>query len=229
MCTVTYIRSGTSVLITSNRDEEPSRNAGIIRQRFLESDDALTYPEEPQAKGSWIAVQNSGKAACLLNGAFEPYDRNYHSSRSRGRMLLESFEYEDVGAFLSDWDFGKVAPFTMIFLSGEELSEIIWDGTKIYSKKIDAHYQIWSSVQLYTENTRVDKARRFSEWMVERDMSLPSQEEIIEFHQTGHPDFLIENEYVKTVSVSSILVLDGRSTQFEHIDLIGDVRYSHKL
>jgi hypothetical protein len=172
------------------------------------------------AGGSWIAVQSDGRAACLLNGAYEPYQMGILTKQSRGVMLLDLFNYSNTEQFVREWAFHSVAPFTMIVLDGTILTEIIWDGKDINSKAIIDDHKIWSSVQLYTEATRKDKRERFEHWIGEQRMNNPSQQDIMYFHQTGHPDFLIANDRVQTISVSSVSINPKSEITFEHLDLI---------
>ena len=225
MCTVTTINKDDKFFITSNRDEEPSRNALALHESFSLLGDKILFPREPSHGGSWIALSEKGNAACLLNGAFSPYKHRDDYRLSRGIMLLKSFDYETSEEFTKAFNFDGIAPFTLVLYNNDILHELIWDGMDMHFSELIEDHNIWSSVQLYKSATRIDKKERFENWASKS--SDISKEELIAFHLEGHPDFLIENEHVKTVSVTcldtgkngaSILhrdLIEGREFSFE--------------
>ena len=100
MCTVTYLPQGNDhFLLTSNRDEMPSRSPRSITVSEF-AGQKLAFPRDEMAGGTWLAVSDHNRLACLLNGAFERHDRNPPYRMSRGVMVLEYFTYRDTADFL---------------------------------------------------------------------------------------------------------------------------------
>src|SRR5437773_862042 len=89
MCTVTFIPQGDTAFITHNRDEKSSRAKAIAPKQYIINGYALLFPRDSAAGGTWIAVNESGAAAVLLNGGFvkHPYRPPYR--KSRGLVFLD--------------------------------------------------------------------------------------------------------------------------------------------
>ena len=69
MCTVTYIPRGKNqFILTSNRDENHSRNTSLLETRLLGTQ-PVSFPVDPISGGSWIAISQSNRVACILNAA----------------------------------------------------------------------------------------------------------------------------------------------------------------
>ena len=73
MCTVTFIPGKDRYFITSNRDEKMLRKPAIAPQPYVINGNTLVYPRDADAGGTWIAMNENGNAAVLLNGAFTFY------------------------------------------------------------------------------------------------------------------------------------------------------------
>jgi len=74
MCTVTYIKTATGFLLTSTRDEQAVRPT-LAPKKYSVNGIDLVYPKDELAGGTWIAANNSGRYACLLNGAYKKHLR----------------------------------------------------------------------------------------------------------------------------------------------------------
>src|SRR3954453_15845460 len=89
MCTVTFIPLKDRVILTSNRDEKYSRRQALPPQQFTHNGGTIIYPKDADAGGTWIALNEDGNAAVLLNGAFVKHVAMPPYKQSRWQVLLD--------------------------------------------------------------------------------------------------------------------------------------------
>lgn len=211
MCTVTYLPKGNNqFLLTSNRDEAPSRATIQIQRKETKKGKVVLFPQDPQAGGTWLAADDSGRIVCLLNGAKEVHKRQPPYRRSRGLVLLDSFEWASIPMFVERYNFENIEPFTMVIFDKGQLYDFQCRENGVlrqldFLNPTEAH--IWSSVTLYNPEFRAKRQQLFEDWLEgEPEFNL---ENILQFHQskgTGdqYNDFVMNRENrVKTISISS--------------------------
>lgn len=221
MCTVTFIPDGNTFFITSNRDESPSRKSKGLLSAHPPGKHTIHYPLDEESGGSWIAMADSGKVGCLLNGAFEPFTPNPPYRQSRGRVVIDAVMATDTDAFLETYTLEGIAPFTFILFEQNKLTELIWDGSKKLMRDLSIAPAIWSSVTLYPPEVRKKRKELFEHWL-SRQPSF-TQEAIIDFHtmQPGDPlnDFVMNRDnVVRTLSITSAKLEESRASMV-HLDL----------
>ncbi|MEM7040173.1 MAG: NRDE family protein [Bacteroidota bacterium] len=240
MCTLTYIPLAKGdFLLTTNRDESPLRTPARvpeIRQRPLRK---VMFPVDGKAGGTWIATADDRRTVCLLNGAFEPHAWGGTYRKSRGLVVLESFDYADTADFAVHYDFEGIEPFTLIGVDlGKEapMTELRWDGAKLHRKALDpAAPQIWSAAQLYKPEVILRREQWFGEWLngLPMDKALDAAT-VQRFHQFGG-DGDISNDMrmnrggmVRTVSTT---VIENRSgaTVMHYEDLLKSKSVKERL
>jgi uncharacterized protein with NRDE domain len=207
MCTVSYIPTNSGFLLTSNRDEQQCR-ATIAPQQYVINGQELIFPKDSLAGGTWIAASQKNRFACLLNGAFEKHKRKAKYDKSRGKVLLESFDYSSLDDFISLVELSNVEPFTLLLIDNDFL-ELRWDGEKKHLKEINRNEpQLWQSATLYDKSTQIERHSWFKKWIEQNCNS--EDKNIFNFHQSKHSDN-IENDIImsrphglKTVSISQI-------------------------
>ena len=188
MCTLTYLPVKSGFLFTSNRDEIISREPAVFPVIEQQSERKLLMPLDTQGGGTWILCADNGDAACLLNGAFENHRRNPPYRKSRGRVIVESFAYIGVDAFLGHYDFVQIEPFTLVRIEQTKLKNIIheirWDGKQLHHNTKDATQpHIWSSVTLYDSKMRQKRQQWFDAWLhTDQDFTVDN---IRDFHLNG--------------------------------------------
>lgn len=229
MCTVTFVpTTQNSFIFTSNRDERYDRTEVDFPSINELENEKVYFPKDCEAKGTWIA-SSSKRLACLLNGAFEKHVRTPPYRLSRGVILLDSFKYSSVPAFIVNYDLSDIEPFTMIILEYDvngqlELHQLKWDG-KIpdytFLPTDEAH--IWSSPTLYTPEVVKEKEVLFQGWMKDKE---PTPELLKDFHKNGktadpHNNVMLERPEVGTISITSIIKNDD-SIQLVYDDLHAD-------
>ncbi len=228
MCTVTFLPlSGSSFILTSNRDESQYRKIALPPAKYLVYGTGVYFPKDMDANGTWIAAAGTKFTLCLLNGAFAPHERHPPYRLSRGLMLLDFFKYNNVHDFLSLYDFEGIEPFTLLVFGQSlrtSIHEIRWNGKKIHSELRDSSMPlIWSSAQLYPENVIRQREEWFDAWLkANKEFTM---EKIILFHKTGgtgnsNTDLLMNRDgKVFTVSITSVM-RNGNEGSMRYEDMI---------
>ena len=222
MCTVTFIPTPTTCYITSNRDESPGRQAPGLTSRHTMEWNAIHFPLDEMSGGSWIALSDSGRVVCLLNGAFEAFKPEPSYRLSRGQVVMDLAFSPDPHAFFEQYKLEGVAPFTILLYDRKTLYQWVWDGQRKYIEELSADQpQIWSSVTLYPYEVRARRKSMFDEWL--RSGPIIDRESIIAFHQMAngdpHNDFVMNrDDIVKTLSITSVL-LTPESGSILHLSL----------
>jgi len=233
MCTVTYLPTSGGFILTHNRDEAPVRSPTAI-SREKTGDDVLLFPRDTKAGGAWVVTAKSGKSACLLNGAFVKHRHEPPYRRSRGLMLLDFFEWAQPGDFFQNYDLEGIEPFTFLYFHRHEATELRWDGSQRYLKRLDAaapHF--WCSATLYPPEMQARRERVFRDWLSARQTS-PSPGSLVALHRTGSIGDP-ENDYIMnrggrvcTVSITQIILTFGIS-KMRYLDLLEGNRDTRRL
>ncbi len=230
MCTVTFIPNKRSFILTSNRDEDKNRGSQVIFPERMEFDeDEIIFPKDPKGGGTWIASDNNGRVACLLNGGFEKHEPKGNYRKSRGLVVLDSFGYPSIADFSKIYNFDNIEPFTLVLIDYNrgkvEIHEVIWDGKKIHDTKLNPQTpQIWSSATLYPKEIREERKKWFSQFLEEKRLSVQSIRKFHQFGGTGDSsnDLVMERGTVlSTVSISSIEIGE-QGGEFIYQDLLTD-------
>lgn len=210
MCTVTYLPKGPNHdwLLTSNRDEAPHRAAHGIQRR-----PGLLFPQDLGAGGTWIAAHEQGRAAVLLNGAFELHQRRPPYRLSRGLMVLQYFDFADAEEFIQKFEFQGLEPFTFIIREPAGLHEIRWDAVQLHHNILSAEApHIWASATLYGPEPQQKRRQWFAQWL-QIDIPKDQQAVLLWHRHTGDGDVwndlvMNRNGMVQTVSITGIAQRD---------------------
>lgn len=235
MCTVTFVPTESGFIFTSNRDEINTRET-IVPNYYQHGEHSLYYPKDKMAGGTWIATDGKSRLVCLLNGAFEKHERNTTYLKSRGRLLLEVFDFKLFDEFLEHVNLSGIEPFTMIHLEfGKEnrLREIRWDEQELHvSEKSVTEFHIWSSATLYTSEIRDMREKWFKDWITNfRD---DDNYNILNFHLSNYPEQqdqgirMIRKNGMQTVSVSHVS-FQNNDLQFLYYDILANKIKSDSL
>jgi len=209
--------------ITSNRDEKSRRKPALPPRFYIHNDVQLLYPRDEDAGGSWIAVNENGNAAVLLNGAFIKHASFSVYRKSRGLILLDIVRANRPAKYFSEIDLSGIEPFTVIIVEPGNLFECRWNGTKKFCKHLGtSHAYIWSSATLYDAEVKRKREQWFSDWLTENKS--PAQNSILSFHRfagdgNNSTDLLMNREgQVYTVSITSI-ELDNENATIQYLDI----------
>ncbi|MEZ0609024.1 NRDE family protein [Fibrella sp. WM1] len=184
MCTATYVPLGpTGFALTHSRDEKALRPAAHPPREVRVGDHFITFPQDPQGQGTWIAT-NGYTTVCLLNGAFRPHRPQPPYRHSRGLISLCFFDYPSVDAFAAAYDFDRIEPFTLLVGEAGRLTELRWTGTERSLQAKDPRQpHIWSSVTLYSPEAMGKREQWFRTWLGQQVK--PSVEAIRHFHKSA--------------------------------------------
>jgi uncharacterized protein with NRDE domain len=234
MCTVTYLPLGNNnFILTSNRDETPLRKT-IPLETYKENGVELTYPKDALAGGTWIGASTKNRLVCLLNGGFKNHTRNRYYKISRGVIVKKILSTDNGVAYINNFDFTDIEPFTLILIDYHlqlEAYELVWDGIKKHFKKLAEEPKIWSSSSLYTEEMKVLRKEWFSDWLAENDAF--QQEKIVDFHQNenlGNTEISLKMKraFVETVSITSVKKI-ASNVEMTYLDVRTTKRVQKKL
>lgn len=223
MCTLTYIKEyGGGRIITANRDESPLRNASRLSEYQNAKGEKFFIAKEPLKGGTNVAISTGKRMSVLLNGAFEQHEMGGKYVKSRGILLLESLEYENLFEFAEQNSLSGIEPFTLVEFQNL-IREVRWDGTKLFKKNVNPNKaQIWASAQLYSREV----IRKRELWFKDLLAKNPDKDDILEFHFKGG-DGDTENDLVmnrsnlvRTVSITQLADIGGKGS-LRHFDLVG--------
>ncbi len=188
MCTFTFYPkpNDNGFILTFNRDEMPARSSVEIIQ---DTKRGLVYPKDALHGGTWLALSpQNGRFTGLLNGAFERHERLLPYRKSRGLMLLESFECAEMLDFWVIYDLTNIEPFTMITGQDNTFLELRWDGIERHILHLDKDKpKIWSSCTLYNSDIRSQREQWFSDFLNNKNIRKPATD-LWAFHQTPKID-----------------------------------------
>ncbi|HTI09979.1 MAG TPA: NRDE family protein [Puia sp.] len=233
MCTVTYIPAKDAAFITSNRDEQQGRPPALPPEVYEGKTGRLLYPKDTAAGGTWFAVHENKSVLVLLNGAGQKHTPHPPYRKSRGLILLELADSEQILTDFKKLNLSNIEPFTLILLEEGSLYKCHWDGLNGTSRPLDASLpHIWSSVTLYDPPAIQKRKRWFEEWLL--GYPNPDPENVMQFHHCSgdgdpHNDVLMNRDnQVLTVSITSLQLTAGLAHMSYH-DIGGDKVFKKQL
>ncbi len=217
MCTVSFISCKDGYFITSNRDEKIFRKPAIPPKQYSHNKHVVAFPKDPDAGGTWIAMNENGNAAVLLNGAFRKYNSRPPYERSRGLVLLDIISNDNPLQSFLRLDLLRIEPFTLIIFTQNSLYECRWDGQQKHSCELPAYCSyIWSSVTLY-DTEMIQKREQWFTKFLNRHQP-PSHDQILHFHRfagegdTNNDLNMNRDGLMLTVSITSIKINRNKCT-----------------
>ncbi len=229
MCTVSYFPfNNKSYCLTSNRDEDITRQHAMPIHEYVVNGITVYFPKDPKAGGTWIAHSNNGFSLCLFNGAFEPHIVNNSYRKSRGLVVLDFFNYNNLVDFSKQYNFTDIEPFSLICIKSEnksrQICELKWDGFNTHLIHHDENLPaIWSSVTLYSKEEIALRKKWFKEW-IQKNVS-PSKDEILLFHHFAgdgdqQHDVVMNRNQKKTVSICCINQINQNEVEMIYEDIV---------
>lgn len=208
MCTVSIFYKGKNdFVLTSNRDEAPSRKS-ILPEIYEENSVKMLFPKDELAGGTWIGVSEKNRLICLLNGGFVKHQRNDNYQFSRGVIVKDLLASDDVEYSIRNYDFLKVEPFTIVIADWNkniQFYELVWDGEVSHFSNLPLKTKIWSSSTLYSEAMKSERHSWFDNFLNNKELNSKS---VLNFHstETNNKNFglVMDRGYVKTTSITQV-------------------------
>lgn len=223
MCTVTLIPVGNQdFLLTSNRDEATKRKT-LPPEFYMVNSTKMLFPKDAVAGGTWIGVSDKQTMVCLLNGGFIKHQRKATYRQSRGVVVKEFLEAEDLMSAMETYDCRGIEPFTIVGVHWKEglfFCEMVWDGKEKHIQELaKTETYIWSSATLYTPEMKKTRASWFRDFEEENEVT-PST--VLDFHKNAGVgnktyDLCVDRGALKTISI----------TQIQKRNLEVDMRYEN--
>lgn len=140
MCTVAIVHLGDGgYRLGHNRDERRTRARGTAP--VCERAEGVRYlaPGDPEGGGTWIAVNEAGVSACLLNAADVPGRAPVEDPRSRGLLVREAMSCRTIEQAVArfsgqDREWGRRRAFHLVIATPGDtrcpphLARLTWDG-----------------------------------------------------------------------------------------------------
>lgn len=234
MCVLTYIPTeNQGFILTSNRDEAVSRVLAIPPKKYQLGGQYVFFPKDPQGDGTWIGSCGNF-TLCLLNGGVEKHIPKPPYRQSRGKVILDFFEYYSVQFFLQSYSFNGIEPFTLVIIESQKeriLHEIRWTGEEILYQEKEANVaHIWSSVTLYSPAIIQQRENWFKDFLQE----ILNKESLLDFHHFGGKGHAKSNlkvnfeNQLKTVSITQYTITRNEFT-IHYEDLIQEKIYDYRV
>lgn len=225
MCTVTFIKSGDALILTSNRDESLKRALANIPEVYILNNKKILFPKDPRNGGTWIAINENKSVVILMNGASTKHTPKENYSKSRGLIVLELIQTDNIENNWEKIELTTIEPFTLVVFENNTLFQMQWDGEIKTKKELNMAYPyIWSSATLYTQMMKTEREKWFISFLNENKQI--SAKKILEFHTKTAPKnkefgLLISRESnIVTQCVSQIIIAEN--VVFNYIDLINE-------
>lgn len=226
MCTVSFVKTGQKVIITSNRDEAVVRPSAIAPKNYVVNGKNIIFPKDPRAGGTWYAVGDKGTIVVLLNGANEKHIIGNSYRKSRGLIVLDVISADSPRDFWDDLDLDNIEPFTLVLFQNEALYQLRWDGVQKETVSLSANEKhIWSSATLYSDIVRQEREGLFNRFLEGKEQV--SELDMYQFHryadQDNHESGLVINlnDVLKTLSITQA-VAEQNKVVLKHYDLIAN-------
>lgn len=227
MCTATWFRShgegAEGYEVFFNRDELKTRKSGLPPALKEREGVRFLAPEDGDAGGTWLGVNEHGIAVGLANGSASAGDEGARPFRSRGLLvldLLSSASVELVGAKMGALRGRSYRPFELFAIEPtRELRIWRWDGESLAMGRGGPRGRL-----LISSSRDPERARREREALLERMARAKDRidaELLLAYHASHEPERgpfspCMHREDAGTVSFSRIRVARGE-VEFEYL------------
>jgi uncharacterized protein with NRDE domain len=230
MCTVSFVCTNDTIIITSNRDEKIVRPSAIPPKNYTLKGKNIIYPKDSKAGGTWYVVDENGTVLVLLNGADEKHQVQLPYRKSRGQIVLEMIGSLSLKEFWNQIDLDNIEPFTLVLFQDKQLFQLRWNG--IEKSKVDLDIDknyVWSSSTLYSKEIREQRSSWFYTFL-DNNAEI-TEDKMLHFHQYTETDnkehglVINRNNEMKTLSITQS-VIEKNKVIIRHLDLIANEEYS---
>ena len=222
MCTVSFVKSHQSIIITSNRDEHKDRLPALKPDVYVLNGIKTLFPKDPKGNGTWFAFNEFDTVIVLLNGADEKHSPKVTYRKSRGLIVLDIIASKQPLIIWENSNLDNIEPFTLVLFYENKLYQLRWNELKKTCIQLDSsQHHIWSSSTLYNPEIRNLRQHWFENFTNASDDIQPS--EVLNFHTNTYRED-IENGLiinrkngVQTKSITQLVITNDNST-LTHFD-----------
>lgn len=216
MCTVTFLKHDDTIIITSNRDEKRTRAEAKPPIRKTINGIELCFPQDPVAGGTWFALNNKLEVMVLLNGASKSHVSQQPYKKSRGLIVLDLIESDDVLNHWHNIDLNRIEPFTLVYFKPQQLWQLQWDS---FNKNLQSlpitEPHLWASSTLYAPEVINKRKQAFTKHNQQQQAITPQT--VLAFHTQTFADdkingLIIERELVNTHSITQAVIQGKQAT-----------------
>ncbi len=219
MCTVSWLHHEDGYQLLCNRDELLTRREALPPRLETIGGVQVIAPRDGDAGGSWISVNETAVALCLLNGN----GRVAHAPlKSRGSLLMSvatSASAREACDRVRECDLSEFAPFTLVALEpGTPAAIVEWNGeTRTLLERGDAVMPLTSS-SVNAPRARAKRLERFEQ--LARDRRQMDFDVLSAFHRdhggrASADSPCMHREDARTVSFSHVTV-DREGIRFQY-------------
>ena len=186
MCTASWILRDGGYELFFNRDEKRRRAHALPPRQDDAGGVAYLAPQDGDAGGTWIAVNELGLALCLLNRYPDPQRGSYVSRGHLVRGLAGAPAAEEIAARLAELERTeepRFRPFVLLVLEpGTAPLRLTWDG-----RHVDRDTPSPPVSSSGYDPQGIGEVRR-RQWRETLGTATPSSEELAAFHRSHRPE-----------------------------------------
>ncbi len=229
MCTASWSAGQGRLSLCFNRDERKSRSEALPPRRLAIAGIGVLAAIDPDAGGTWLAVNEHGLCVFLLNnyGAQALLAKAPEHPRSRGELPLRLAACANrnlaIERLLAD-SYAQYQPFLVAFADREGVVMYSWDGKSLESMGVPLDFVTTSSFR--TEEVQSYRYSRYQGLLAGRGALTAAERR--EFH-VGMPhedaafDCLMLRSESRTHSVSTVEV-DADRVVYRYEAVLGESR-----
>lgn len=217
MCTVTIVPVASGgFILACNRDELRRRPPAEPPAIWEQGGRRFALPIDPPSHGTWIAANDAGLVATLLNVNLAGQGHAFHSRASRGTIIPSLMRFETVRQVTEHvaLNVDEYAPFRLVLADRNDVHEYRSDGQRIEFRAVG---RINDGPHLFTSSglgdDRVTQPRRE---LFERMFTMPERydDDQAAFHRHAwpmHPELSVcmNRTDAATVSFTRVTVTAG--------------------
>jgi hypothetical protein len=218
MCTVSWIHDDSGYELFCNRDERRTRLGARDPRVYAAGDVRYIAPIDGNFGGTWIAVNQAGLTACLLNGPSDGAAQRHTSRGAIVQSIIGSRSMREALQAAGDLDLEWFAPFTLALIQpggSSCLFEWTGNGRKVLN---DAERRLPLTSSSYEPETVIRVRRDVFQRIIEQSGGV-SPDALRRFHRSHQPErcahsVCMHRHDAETVSYTRIRVNLGRVKMF---------------
>lgn len=192
MCTLTWHDQLGGYRVFFNRDERRERKPAIAPAVYLRGDSRFLAPLDGDFGGTWIAANEFGVCACLLNGFPSPGAEAFahrHDYTSRGHLTVSVIGHptvERAAATLREMDMEPFRPFVLFVIEPGGGLLARWSGRELRVTEKRPSGQPIVSSSFFTKEVRKSRVAVFREMRESPAATDPTQRHLA-YHRSHAP------------------------------------------